>query len=561
MSTRIKFLQTPNLSKTPVGEDVEGVVTIEETASENLVNPANIADRDYYYNKDTGEQVANTDHYILSMDNLIVLGEVPIVCYFRANVTLSGTHRVFYALCYDANDVFLGASTSANYTTTNSQRIVLKSGTRKVRFQIERYLGGSSITPEKSCFSLEKLTEFVPYGMVESKSINDEMLTDFRNGIFEELTTETESQNIVNPAKFKTWGYDYAIYQGTYQTANDKWQAQLEKIETDSAVDLYAKVRTVQSGGSTATCYVVCWDANDTWLATKSDFKMNTTSVQHITLPTETAKIALEIDAYDYYFNPADLCVSFLPLEDFVEYGGNMVIKPELLGSSEETPTLYREEIVVFGDSIFAGSIPSYIGQITKANVYNAALGGTAASDKNPSGGAYTHYLCMFSIAHAINTGDWSAILTSAQGTNRAYDYVRMLHCSQIDWSKVNIIIIAHGANDTYSGAENPNDPLDVTYYSGAMRYSIDQIQSAYPNIRIFCCNVINSIGQAQPNRAAGNAKLKEICDEYHVGYIDNYTNLGINENTVEYYLGSEKIHPNDRGARLIARHVSHELW
>jgi lysophospholipase L1-like esterase len=72
---------------------------------------------------------------------------------------------------------------------------------------------------------------------------------------------------------------------------------------------------------------------------------------------------------------------------------------------------------------------------------------------------------------------------------------------------------------------------------------------------------VINSISQPQANRSARNQKLKEICDAYHVGFIENYTNLGINDLTVGVYLGSDRTHPNDKGSRLIAAHVAHELW
>ena len=533
---------------------------IETPNTGNICNPSLFQKLDYYYNVNTGEHRDNTYNRVWITPDFIEVGEVPMVLYSRALETFQDVMDI---LCWDSNESYLGAVASITpFSTTDEQRIILKSGTRKIKIQMS--ITTDDCTPAKLCLSFEHLDEFTAYGDTEPEvRIKNEYLSSVEETVLNELTDVDMSINLVNPALMKCWGLKYAPV-GTYEDnstpANETYQMLKGKIDTNGAIDVYAIVRTVVSGGGGTSLTINCWDGSGTWL-NKVTGSISTTDLQHLTLPSGTAEIGIEVNAPSWYFDAADLCVSFQEIEEFVPYEITRKLKSSLIGDVDGL-TLAGKNVVFFGDSLVDNRVPDYFGQITKAHTYPLGIGGTSASDRSPgSDSAYGHHLCGYAIAHAINTGDWSALLTSAQGTTRSSDYTKILACSQIDWSKIDIIYLHYGANDTYDDTDNANDPMDVTCYAGSIRYIITQIQTAYPNIRIFVGSVINSINQPKPSRAQAQGKLKEVCDEYHVGYIDNFTNLGINDMTASAILTSPLIHPSFEGQKMFASWLAHNIW
>ena len=531
--------------------------------SGNIVDPDLFQKLDYYYNTTTGEHRTNSYDRVWITEDFIVLGEVPMVLYSRAEETYPDTNTLDI-LCYGASGTYLGAITSIKpFSTTDEQRIILKSGTRKIKMQLSIVTSGCSAA--KLCLSFEHLDEFTPYSASEPEvRIKSEYLGEVEETVLNALTDIDTPINLVNPALMKCWGLRYGTYGGNLSSANEQYQLLKGQINTNGATNVYVIVRAVPTGGTGTALTINCWDSSDVWLG-KVSGSLSTTDLQTLSLPSGTAKIAIEVNSPSWYFDTADLCVSFREISDFVEYEVVRKIKSTLIGGSDDL-TFFNKNIVFFGDSIIANRVPDYIGQLTKANIYNAALGGTSASDRSPgTDSAWGHHLCGYAIAHAINTGDWSDILSAAQGLRdngtRSYDYDRMLMCSQIDWSTIDVIYLHYGANDTYDGSDNANDLDDTTYFNGAIRYIIEQIQTAYPNIRIFVGNVINSINQPKPDRTQAMTKLKEICDTYHVGYIDNFTNFGINDMTASTLLTAPLIHLNDKGERLLASNIVHNMW
>lgn len=540
-----------------IDTEIAGMLeTVESHNIGNIVNPDLFQKLDYYYNTTTGEHRANTYDRVWITPDFIVLGEVPVVLYARVQEEYPSTNS-FDVLCYDETGEYLGV-TSVGFTTTDEQRVILKSGTVKIKMQITVITSGCSAA--KMCLSFERLDAFTPYTTSEPEvRIKSEYLVGVEEDVLNSLTYLDTPINIVNPTLMKCWGLKYGTYGGVLRAATEIYQLLKGKINTNGAIDVYIIVNAVPTGGTGTALTVNCWDSSDVWLG-KVDGSLATTDLQHVTLPSGTAKIAIEVNSPSWYFDAADLCVSFQEIEEFVEYEEVRKLKPALIGNSDDL-TFLNKNIVFFGDSIMANKVPDYVGQLTKAHVYQAALGGTSASDRSPeSDSAWGHHLCGYAIAHAINTGEWSTILEVAQSIQR-YDYNRMLMCSEIDWSTIDFIYLHYGANDPYDGTDNANDNMDVTYYAGAMRYIITQIQTAYPNIRIFVGNPIHSPNMPKPNRAQADAQLKEICATYHVGYIDNYTNLGINDMTAGTLLKADQIHPNDKGERLLAKNIAHNMW
>lgn len=530
---------------------------IETPNTGNICNPSLFQNLDYYYNVNTGEHRDNTYNRVWITPDFIEVGEVPMVLYSRAGETYPDTNTLDI-LCYDASGTYLGATTSIKpFSTTDEQRIILKSSTRKIKMQLTIVTSGCSAS--KLCLSFEHLDEFTPYSASEPEvRIKSEYLSEVEETVLNALTYIDTPINIVNPSLMKCWGLKYGTYGGNLSTANENYQLCKGKIDTNGATDLYVIVKTVPSGGAGNAITVNCWDSSDNWL-NKVDGDLSTTTLQDLTLPSGTTKIAIEVNSPSWYFDSANLCASFVEIDEFVAYSEVRKLKSSLI--SDADLGLYGKNIVFFGDSIMANKVPDYVGQLTKAHVYQAALGGTSASDRSPeSDSAWGHHLCGYAIAHAINTGEWSTILEVAQTIQR-YDYDRMYMLSELDWSTVDILYLHYGANDPYDGTDNANDNMDVTYYAGAMRYIITQIQTAYPNIRIFVGNPIHSPNMPKPNRAQADVQLKEICATYHVGYIDNFTNFGVNDMTAGTLLKADQIHPNDKGERLLAANIAHNMW
>lgn len=242
---------------------------------------------------------------------------------------------------------------------------------------------------------------------------------------------------------------------------------------------------------------------------------------------------------------------------------------------------LYGKKIVNFGDSIYGNVRPpmdvsTHIENLTGAKVYNGAFGGCRMAKHIGHWDAFS----MYRLADAIATGDWSLQDTALGYDDRtSYAEAPLATLKSVDWATVDTITIAYGSND-YNGnnrLENSDNNKDTDYYGGALRYSIERILSAYPNIKIVIIsstwrwymdankNYTESSDEAKNDIrlsiADYNQKAKEIADEYHLPFIDNYT-IGINKhNRLNYFSTSDGAHHTKNGIDLLARHIVNELW
>ena len=254
------------------------------------------------------------------------------------------------------------------------------------------------------------------------------------------------------------------------------------------------------------------------------------------------------------------------------------------------TKVLHGKNIVNFGDSIFGSfqdtapsdkSISSFIADMTGADVLNAGFGGCRMSVHTSFWDAFS----MYRIAESINTGSWSvqdAALVSGAGTLPSYFATTVQKLKNVDWNYVDIITIGYGTND-YTG----NIPLDDSggsytyeyeYFTGALKYSIEKILTAYPHIKIlvigpmwrwFLSGGVYSYSSDDPQSANSNGdflyEFVDACDdiakETHVPYVDTYYNLGINKYDYLNYFGSaDGTHPAYNGRRLRAEAISAKL-
>lgn len=240
------------------------------------------------------------------------------------------------------------------------------------------------------------------------------------------------------------------------------------------------------------------------------------------------------------------------------------------------------KKIINFGDSIIGLTRPpkdvsTYLADKTGATVYNAGFGGCEMSTHADSN--YNPF-SMCNLADAIASGDWSAQEAGASASGMpAYFSETVTMLENIDFTTIDIITISYGTNDW-----NNSTPLDnggntnKTYFADALRYSLETILTAFPNLKVFVCTPIyrffmNSQGDFVDDsnthvNSTTNTKLTdfvsktiEVAGEYQLPCINNYE-IGMNKYNRSYYFYSyDGTHPKPTGNKLIAEHIAHELF
>ena len=247
--------------------------------------------------------------------------------------------------------------------------------------------------------------------------------------------------------------------------------------------------------------------------------------------------------------------------------------------------TLNGKIIVNFGDSIFGNfraptDISTFISEQTGAKVYNVGFGGCRMSDH-----PHPHFdkFCMYRLTDAVISRDFSmqddAVKAEKIGEGLPDYFADSLELLKgIDFSKVDIITIAYGTND-FMGEQMPDseDKYDTNSFGGAMRYSVEKLMKAFPDIHIVICSQIYRYWEGTDGIENEDSdtyiderghslhtfvnKTKEIADKYGLFYIDNYNGSGINKDTRHLcFDGIDTCHPIEYGRRLVANNISKEL-
>ena len=247
--------------------------------------------------------------------------------------------------------------------------------------------------------------------------------------------------------------------------------------------------------------------------------------------------------------------------------------------------------IANFGDSIFGKRRPpedisTKLAELTGATVYNCGFGGCHMSNHWAS--TYNAF-SMCNLVDAIVSKDWTsqdtAIAETSSNVVPSYFSEALEILKGLDFSKVDIVTIAYGTNDftAADALDNSENAYDKESFAGALRYSIETLLTAYPNLKIFVCSqtyrfwmddfyVFTEDSDTHQNTNGVKltdfvAKTEEIAKAYHLPFIDNYYGLGFNKfNRTEYFLNSQGAvtdgtHPNTVGCRLIAEHMANQLF
>ena len=225
--------------------------------------------------------------------------------------------------------------------------------------------------------------------------------------------------------------------------------------------------------------------------------------------------------------------------------------------------------IVIFGDSIwdderYYDGVGEQLAQMTGANVYNCAMGGTGAALVNESTDVETWDSRSLNGMTYIATG-------RADAYSQLDGYAAKDIIESIDFNKVDYFVFSYGLNDYFSSVDvMPEDLLDMTTYVGALRHGTQIMRQTYPQARYliiaptYCVFSNNEQGLVDSNnKDFGEGTLEAyvegaalVAQEYNTLYLDAYHNFGINQDTASTYL-KDGIHLTAEGRKLYAKQVA----
>lgn len=382
---------------------------------------------------------------------------------------------------------------------------------------------------------------------------------------------------------------------GYYDTPTLAKMASVKHIRTPNPIPLDASrstlfVRTnVPSGTSNISSAIVCViyiDNNGNSISSET-FGMGdiiSYGILNGTIPTAATHILVWIsNVKNVGYDLSNICLSYSKITEFEPYSEEVKITIKNEALNKAAVPFEGKVIVNFGDSIFGNRRPpsdisTEIAKLTGATVHNCGFGGCRMSQHTGNWDAFS----MYRLAYSIANNDWTLQDTAISATwsdkpNYFNDTLTLL--KSIDFSKVDIITIAYGTND-FTGdihLENSDNNKDVSRFAGALRYSIETLLNAYPHLKIFVCTpiyrfwlddsgVFTEDSDTHENERGAKltdfvAKTKEVAEEYHVPYIDNY-NIGMNKyNRSVYFSSTDGTHPILAGCDLMAANIAKKLF
>lgn len=231
---------------------------------------------------------------------------------------------------------------------------------------------------------------------------------------------------------------------------------------------------------------------------------------------------------------------------------------------------------VCFGDSITGGfeppnDYPTVIANRTGLTTVNAGFGGVRiSSHPYPEIDAF----CFYRLADAIATDDWTLQDENVSKLPLENSTARYNALRDVNWSEVDIITVALGSIDASGGAviENTADPKDINTVKGALRYSIERIQSTYPHIKILVLTPIyrywiDEQKDSDEMTFNGNSFIAyvdaviDVAVEYKLPYVDLYRTLGFNSvNRLYYFDENDGTHPNAAGLTRMGERIANAI-
>lgn len=250
------------------------------------------------------------------------------------------------------------------------------------------------------------------------------------------------------------------------------------------------------------------------------------------------------------------------------------------LSADEETEDKHWD-VVAIGDSIIGKAqgeeaVEVYFEEYSGMTMLNGAFGGNgAAVGENAHRYSYNEEsINLYQLARAACFRDYGIQRAdlAASRTKVWYFDETMESLAAADLNQTEVLLIAFGFNDYTAGRklDNPDDPMDIRTYGGALRYAIELFQETYPNLKIvlvtptFCHIEGHEESCMTEDRGGGTLdeyaeKVTEVGAEYGVLVIDVFYGLGFNEANIGDYT-EDGVHLNSEGRKLYARFLAEEI-
>ncbi|MBR1477797.1 MAG: SGNH/GDSL hydrolase family protein [Lachnospiraceae bacterium] len=262
----------------------------------------------------------------------------------------------------------------------------------------------------------------------------------------------------------------------------------------------------------------------------------------------------------------------------YVPIAAALVLLIVYLSGFYEEKSGYVPDIVYFGDSLIGEcrdetSVTAFLSELLGADVFNAGFGGTGYAytfeDARPAytKGGYN----MAALSASILSDDYRNV-RGVQIKEGSTDYFAetLDELSEIDFERVDSIIMGHGLNDYGAGVpiyDNGNH-YDTHTFEGAIRTSVRNIRKTNPDIRIimvtpaYCWFIEEELTCEEFN--AGYGVLEDyveceyrLAEELNFELIDIYHGL---YETSEYEdwmkYTNDGLHPNEYARRLMAERI-----
>lgn len=243
--------------------------------------------------------------------------------------------------------------------------------------------------------------------------------------------------------------------------------------------------------------------------------------------------------------------------------------------SEEEKATRTQYPVVILGDSLMGQcrdetSVAKLLGEKLDRPVFNGAFGGTcmALQEQEISDNYSMELLNMVNLSKALAADDFGAQQT-VRSRREITDYFgdTVDELADIDFQKVEVLVLAFGINDYHAGIplNNARNPLDESTYGGALRSVLTTLRECYPNMRIVLVTPTYAWYRSKKMTCeeykTGDAYLEEYVEEMHsvaeefgIELIDLYHGLYPHREWEDWKLYTEDgLHPNEDGRRLIA--------
>lgn len=218
-------------------------------------------------------------------------------------------------------------------------------------------------------------------------------------------------------------------------------------------------------------------------------------------------------------------------------------------------------------------SLASMIARKTNSVVYDCAFPNSSVACKysvyNPE---YTKdHFNFYYVVESFRNNDLTAInsIASYEADPRYQEAVNIM--KTVDMDKVDIMLIMYDSTDYMMGtpSDNPDNPYDVTSYTGGIRTTLKNIESTWPHIRVFVMshtygqymdeegNLYNGTTKDLGNGTLNHYLVKEAeaVMDCGVSFIDNYYGT-INEDNYKEYM-RDHFHMNELGREKVADRIA----